>query len=59
LKINAKQVLIYLAIAFVLVSIWKAPEATAQSAGDFLGATGGFLADVLDKGLSFVQGLFE
>jgi hypothetical protein len=59
LKLNLKQILIYLAIAFVLVSIWKSPATTANDAGDFLGATGGFIMDVVDKGTTFLQGLFE
>lgn len=56
-KVNVKQVLIYLTIAFVVVTIWNSPTTTGNSVGDFLGATGNWVADVIDRGASFLQGL--
>jgi len=56
-KLNVKQILIYLTIAFVVVTIWNSPTTTGNSVGDFLGAVGGWLADVVDRGASFLKGL--
>ena len=57
MKLNVKQILIYLTIAFVVVTIWNAPTTTGNSVGDFLGQVGSWLADVVDRGASFLQGL--
>ena len=59
MKLNVKQILIYLTIAFVIVTIWNSPTTTGNSVGDFLGAVGSWLADVVDRGASFLQGLRE
>jgi len=56
-KLNVKQILIYLTIAFVVVTIWNSPTTTGNSVGDFLGAVGTWLADVVDRGASFLKGL--
>ena len=56
-KVNVKQILIYLTIAFVVVTIWNAPTTTGNSVGDFLGQVGSWIADVVDRGASFLQGL--
>ena len=57
MKVNVKQILIYLTIAFVVVTIWNAPQTTGNSVGNFLGAAGGFIVDLIDKGATFLQGL--
>ena len=57
MKVNVKQILIYLTIAFVVVTIWNAPTTTGNSVGDFLGQVGSWIADVVDRGASFLQGL--
>jgi hypothetical protein len=56
-KLNVKQILIYLTIAFVVVTIWNAPATTGNSVGEFLGAVGSWLSDVVDRGASFLKGL--
>jgi hypothetical protein len=56
-KVNVRQILVYLTIAFVLFAIWNAPTTTGNAVGDFLGQVGSWLADVVDKGASFLQGL--
>lgn len=56
-KIDLKQVLLYLIIAFVIVSIWKDPADSADKAGTFLGSVGNFLVDLIDKSSSFIKGL--
>jgi hypothetical protein len=40
-----------------VVTIWNSPTTTGNSVGDFLGAVGGWLADVVDRGASFLKGL--
>ena len=54
-----KKVLLYLVIAFVVVSIWQNPEGSAEAAGDFLGAVGNFFADLIDKTATFIEGLTD
>jgi hypothetical protein len=52
-----RKVLIYLALAFVIVSVWRDPEASAGAAGDFLHSVGGFFSALIDKGSKFLKGL--
>lgn len=56
-KIDLKQLLLYLIIAFVIVSIWNNPTGSAERAGDFLGNVGNWLVDLIDKSSSFIKGL--
>lgn len=56
-KIDLKQLLLYLIIAFVIVSIWNNPTGSADRAGDFLGTVGNWLVDLIDKSSSFIKGL--
>jgi len=56
-KIDLKKLLLYLVIAFVIVSIWKDPSGSAKTAGTFLGNVGNFLVALIDKGSSFIKGL--
>ena len=48
-----KQGLIYLALAFVIMSIWNDPSRSSDSMGSFLGDTGDFFSQALDKGAEF------
>lgn len=48
-----KQGLIYLALAFVIMSIWNDPGSSSDSMGSFLGDTGHFFSQALDKGAEF------
>ena len=57
MKLNVKQLLIYLTIAFVVLSIWNSPTTTGNSVGDFFGALGSWLSDVVSRGADFIQGL--
>jgi hypothetical protein len=57
LKLNVKQLLIYLTIAFVVVTIWNSPANTGHTVGDFLGAVGSWLSDVVSKGADFLKNL--
>lgn len=56
-KIDLKKLMIYLVVAFVIVSIWKDPPGSAKIAGDFLGSVGNFFVALIDKGSSFIKGL--
>jgi len=56
-KLNVKQILIYLTIAFVIVTIWNSPTTTGNSVGDFLGAVGTWLSDVVARAADFIRGL--
>ena len=52
-----KKAVIYLSVAFVIVSVWRDPAGSARVAGDFLGTVGGFFSRVIDKVASFIKGL--
>ena len=56
-QVNVKQILIYLTIAFVVVTIWNSQTTTGNSVGTFLGSLGSFLVDLVNRFTSFVQGL--
>ena len=56
-KVNVRSILLWLTIAFVVISIWNSPSTTGNSVGNFLGAFGNWAADVVDKGASFLKGL--
>lgn len=57
MKINVKQILVYLVIAFVILSIWNSPTTTGNSVGSFLGAVGSWIGDVIDKFATFITSL--
>ena len=54
-----KKVLLYLVIAFIVVSIWRSPEESAHAARHFLGAVGNFFAALVEKLASFIKGLTD
>lgn len=54
---TVKKILVYLALAFVVVSVWRDPAGSANAAGDFLHSVGGFFSTLIDKGSSFLKGL--
>jgi hypothetical protein len=54
-----KQGLIYLALAFVIMNIWNDPNRSSDSMGSFLGDTGHFFAQALDKGAEFFGDLVD
>jgi hypothetical protein len=56
-KINLKQILLYLIIAFVIVSVWKDPKTSAAYAGDFLSSVGHFLRALYTRLAQFVEGI--
>ena len=56
---NIKKILIYLSLAFVVVSVWRDPAGSADAAGAFLSSVGSFFAAVIDKGSAFLKGLAD
>jgi hypothetical protein len=54
-----RKILLYLVIAFVVVSIWQNPEGAAEAAGDFLGSVGEFFSELIDRTATFIGGLFD
>lgn len=54
---NVKKILIYLSLAFVVVSVWRNPTGSADAAGAFLSSVGTFFGAVVDKGSAFLKGL--
>lgn len=59
MKIDAKKGLMFVAIAFLALSVWNNPGGTAQSFSSFLGDVGGWVEDAIDKGTEFFRGLVE
>jgi len=55
--ITTKRILIWLAVAFIIVSIWQHPQTSSQEMGNFLGDVGHFLITVIDKVAQFLSGL--
>lgn len=55
--IQPKKIALYLLIAFVVVSVWKDPSASATYAGDFLSQVGHFLRDLYSKLAEFIAGV--
>jgi hypothetical protein len=56
-EISLKKILVWLAVIFVIVSIWGDPSGTAQSVGPFLSDVGHFLTQVFEKIAAFLSGL--
>jgi hypothetical protein len=56
---HLKKALVYLSIAFVIVSVWRDPNGSADAAGAFLSSVGSFLGTAADKGSTFLRGLVD
>jgi hypothetical protein len=56
-QVTGKRILVWLAVAFVIVSIWQQPQSTSQAMGNFLGDVGHFLVVLIDKIAQFLSGL--
>jgi hypothetical protein len=54
---DLKKAFLFVAAAFLILSIWNNPTATATAFADFLGNVGGFLEDAIDKFTEFFRGL--
>lgn len=52
-----KKLVLYLSVAFVVISIWRDPSGSADAAGEFLGSVGGFFSTLIDKLSEFFKGL--
>lgn len=49
----------FVALAFLALSVWNNPGGTAASFSSFLGDVGGWVEDAIDKGTEFFRGLVE
>jgi hypothetical protein len=58
-KINVRQILVWLVIAFVIVAIWNSPTTTGNAVGDFFGALGSFIVDLWNKFVDFIRGMTQ
>lgn len=54
---TVKKILVYLALTFVVVSVWHDPAGSATVAGEFLHSVGGFFSALIGKGSQFLKGL--
>ena len=54
---DIKRVFLFVAAAFLILSVWNNPTATATAFADFLGNVGSFLEDAIDKFTEFFRGL--
>jgi hypothetical protein len=54
---DIKRVFLLVAAAFLILSVWNNPTATATAFADFLGTVGNFLQDAIDKFTEFFRGL--
>jgi hypothetical protein len=54
---DIKRVFLFVAAAFLILSVWNNPTATATAFADFLGNVGDFLQDAIDKFTEFFRGL--
>lgn len=54
---DAKRIFLFVAAAFLILSVWNNPTATATAFADFLGNVGNFLEDAIDKFTEFFRGL--
>jgi hypothetical protein len=54
---DIKRVFLLVAAAFLILSMWNNPTATATAFADFLGNVGSFLEDAIDKFTEFFRGL--
>ena len=52
-----KKGLLYLSLGFVIWRVWADPSGSADTAGSFFGAIGGFVSTAIDKGSLFLKGL--
>jgi hypothetical protein len=54
---TVKKLLVYLSLAFVVISIWTDPAGSASAAGNFLHSVGGFFSTAINKGSAFLKNL--
>jgi hypothetical protein len=54
---TVKKVLLYLIVAFLIVSVWRNPIDSAHAAGHFLAAVGDFFASLIEKIATFITNL--
>ena len=58
-KVDSKKLVIYLAVGFLLVSIYNNPDSSSQDMGNLLGDVGHYSLEALGRGADFLSGLFN
>ena len=56
MKVNLKQWIVYLMIAFVVVFIYRDPSGASDAIGPFLGSLGHLVTNVIHSGSQFLAG---
>ncbi len=56
-NLSIGKIILYLIIAFVVVSIWKDPQGSASAAGTFLSSLGRFAHTVGHKSQMFMKNI--
>ncbi len=56
-NVSIGKIILYLIIAFVVVSIWKDPQGSADAAGIFLSSVGRFFHTLGSKTSTFVKNI--
>ncbi len=56
MRINLKQWLAWLTIAFVIVFIYRDPRGASDAIGPFLGDIGNLLTNIIHSGAEFLAG---
>jgi hypothetical protein len=56
MRINLKQWLVWLTIAFVIVFIYRDPRGASDAIGPFLGDIGHLLTNIINSGAEFLAG---
>lgn len=56
-KVDSKKAFVYLAVGFLVVSIWSSPTSTGNDMGNLLGDAGHALMEGFERGANFLAGL--
>jgi hypothetical protein len=58
-KVQPKQILIYLGIALIALTVWNDPSRAGNRTGEFLSDTTDWAQDVFDKFNEFAEGVTD
>jgi hypothetical protein len=58
-KVNGKQILIYIGLALIVLTVWNNPSRAGDRTGEFLSDTTNWVGDVFDKFQEFAEGVSD
>jgi hypothetical protein len=58
-KVNTKQILIWLGLALIALTVWNDPSRAGDRTGEFLSDTTSWVGDVFDKFQEFAEGVTD